>query len=276
MGIAIEAERLSFKHGKGGPGLADVSLSLQAGQVCCLLGPNGAGKTTLLRCLLGLLAPQTGTVRLAGTPIERLSRRERARQVAYVPQTSSTPFPFSTLDIAVTGRTPHMRAMTSPSAADRRAAAAVLDEFGIGALADRPFSVLSGGERRLALMARAVVQDAPVLLLDEPTAGLDFSNEARVLEVVTKLVQSGRTVLMTTHQPWHALLCGDQALLMRDGQLVDDGPADRIITAQRLSELYGVPVQVLTAVDASTERAVYACAPVVRTHPADPIERRPP
>jgi iron complex transport system ATP-binding protein len=145
------------------------------------LGPNGAGKTTLLRCLLGLLAPQSGTVQLAGQPINRTSRRELARDIAYVPQTSSTPFPFTTLDVAVTGRTPHLRAMASPSAADRRTAAAVLDELGIGALAGRPFAVLSGGERRLAMMARAVVQDALVLLLDEPTAGLDFSNEARPL-----------------------------------------------------------------------------------------------
>ncbi|HXY64785.1 MAG TPA: ABC transporter ATP-binding protein [Mycobacterium sp.] len=152
MGVAMEVERLSFEYAKGGPGLDDISLSLQVGQVCCLLGPNGAAKTTLLRCLLGLLAPQSGTLRLAGTSMERLSRRELARQVAYVPQASSTPFPFSTLDIAMTGRTPHMRTMTSPSAADQCAAAAVLDELGIGALADRPFSVLSGGERRLALM----------------------------------------------------------------------------------------------------------------------------
>lgn len=263
MGIAIEAERLSFEYGVGGPGFVDVSLSLSAGQVCCLLGPNGAGKTTLLRCLLGLLAAQSGAVRLAGTPIGRLSRRELARQVAYVPQASSTPFPFSALDIAVTGRTPYMRAMTSPSAADRRAAAVVLDELGIGALADRPFSVLSGGERRLALMARAVVQDAPMLLLDEPTAGLDFSNEARVLEVVAGLVDSGRTILMTTHQPWHALLLGDQALLMRGGRLVDQGPADEVVTAPRLSELYGVPVRLLAARDASSERSVYACVPIV-------------
>jgi iron complex transport system ATP-binding protein len=263
MGLTIEAERLSFEYAKDGPGLDDVSLSLSAGEMCCLLGPNGAGKTTLLRCLLGLLTPDSGTVRLQGRPIVRLSRGELARSVAHVPQTGNTPFPFSTLDIAVTGRTPHMRAMTSPSTADRRAAAAVLDELGIGELAERPFSVLSGGERRLALMARAVVQDAPVLLLDEPTAGLDFSNEARVLEVIDRLVSSGRTVLMTTHQPWHALLRGGHAALLADGRLVACGPAGKTITDRRLSDLYGVPVKMLTAHETSTGRPVYACAPVV-------------
>lgn len=263
MGVALGVEGLSFRHGKSEPSLVGVTLSVQQGEVCCLLGANGAGKTTLLRCLLGLLSPHQGTVRIAGEPAGALSRRELARRIAYVPQRSATPFPFSTLDIAVTGRTPYLRAMASPSEADRRAAVEVLDELGIGALADRPFSVLSGGERRLALLARAVVQDAPVLLLDEPTAGLDFSNEARVLQVVTGLVRSGRTVLMTTHQPWHALLCGGQAVLMRGGRLVADGPADRIVTAQRLSELYGVPVRVLTTRDPATGRPIYACSPIV-------------
>jgi iron complex transport system ATP-binding protein len=266
-GIAVDVERLCFRYGNGGPGLAEITLSVQPGRVCCLLGPNGAGKTTLLRCMLGLLAPQSGMVRVADQPIGKLSRRELARQIAYVPQSSDTPFPFSTLDIAVTGRTPHLGPMASPSAADRRAAAAVLDELGIGALADRPFAVLSAGERRLALMARAMVQNTPVLVLDEPTAALDFANEARVLEVVVGLVRSGRTVLMTTHQPWHALLCGDQAVLMSRGQLVVDGPADDVVTAQRLSELYEVPVRVLATVDASTNHRVYACAPIVGTTP---------
>lgn len=262
-GIAIEVERLSFDYGDGGHRLIEVSLSVPQGQICCLLGPNGAGKTTLLRCVLGLLSARSGSVRISGQPIDSLSRRELARQIAYVPQTSSTPFAFSTLDIAVTGRTPYLGAMSSPSAADRRAAAAVLDELGIGALAERPFSVLSGGERRLALMARAVVQDAPVLVLDEPTAALDFGNEARILRVVAELATSGRTVLMTTHQPSHALLCADQVVLLSGGRLIADGPADEVVTAQRLSDLYGVAVRVLTSVDADTGRPVYACAPVV-------------
>lgn len=265
--VAIEADGLSFDYA-GGPtpaGLVDVSLAVRPGQVCCLLGPNGAGKTTLLRCLLGLLTPRSGIVRLAGEPINTLSRRERARRIAYVPQTSSTPFPFSTLDIAVTGRTPHLRAMTAPSAADRRNAARVLDDLGIGALADRPFAVLSGGERRLALVARALVQDSPLLVLDEPTAALDLGNEARVLQVVTQLARLGRTVLMTTHQPWHALLCGDQAVLMRNGRLLADGPADDVVTAQQLSALYDVPVRVLSANDPHTDRPVYACTPIIAT-----------
>ena len=263
MGVAIETERLSFGYGAEALTLDGVSLTVQPGRVCCLLGRNGAGKTTVLRCLLGLLTPQSGTVRIGGRELHRLSRRALARQIAYVPQRTGSPFPFSTLDIAVTGRTPHVSPLSSPSSADRRAAAAVLDRLGIGALADRPFSVLSGGERRLALIARAMVQDAPVLVLDEPTAALDYGNEARVLQVVAELARSGRTVLMTTHQPWHALLCGDQAVLLRDGRVAADGPPSEVVTTPRLSEFYGVPVRVLAEVDPVSGSPVYACVPVL-------------
>jgi iron complex transport system ATP-binding protein len=264
MGVAVEVERLSFEYENGGH-LVDVSLTVQQGQVCCLIGPNGAGKTTFLRCLLGLLVAQTGTIRLAGRPIGALSDRERAQQVAYVPQHSSTPFAFSTLDIAVTGRTPRLGALAAPSTADRRAAHAVLDELGIGALADRPFSVLSGGERRLALMARAMVQDAPVLVLDEPMAALDFGNETRVLHVVSEWARSGRSVIMTTHQPWHALACADHALLLRNGCVFDDGPPEEVVTTERLSELYEVRVRVFATVDAVTGHKIYGCAPAINT-----------
>jgi iron complex transport system ATP-binding protein len=263
MDVAVEVERLSFEYEKNGHRLVDVSLTVQQGQVCCLLGPNGAGKTTLLRCLLGLLATQSGTIRLAGRPIPTLSDRQRAQLTAYVPQRSSTPFAFSTLDIAVTGRTPRLGVLAAPSTTDRRAALAVLDELGIGALADRPFSVLSGGERRLTLMARAMVQDAPVLVLDEPTAALDFANEARVLNVVAEWARSGRAVIMTTHQPWHALACADQALLLRDGCVFDDGPPDKVVTTERLSELYETPVRVFATIDADTGHQFYGSAPTV-------------
>jgi iron complex transport system ATP-binding protein len=268
MGVAVEVRDLSFSFGNSGSTvghrLEDVSFSVAEGEVCCLLGPNGAGKTTMLRCLLGLLTPHAGTIRVHGKQVGQLSKRQLARRVAYVPQSTSTPFPFTTLDMAVMGRTPHIATTTSPSEADRRAAQAVLEQLGIGRLTDRPFSVLSGGERRLALMARAVVQDAPVLMLDEPTSALDFGNEARVLEVICELAEAGHTVLMTTHQPSHALLCADQAVLFRDGRIVADGPADRVVTGTELSELYGIEVRVLTSeLEDRPGRSVFACAPVV-------------
>jgi iron complex transport system ATP-binding protein len=196
-------------------------------EVCVLLGPNGAGKTTLLRCLLGLLTPHGGMIQVLGTDIAALSSRQLARRVAYVPQSTATQFPFTALDMAVMGRTPYLAATTAPAAADRRLAMAQLERLGIGHLARRPFSLLSGGERQLTLLARALVRRAPVLVLDEPTAALDYGNEVRILAVITDLARAGRCVLMTTHQPAHALTHANRAVLMRGGRLVvnPDGSA---------------------------------------------------
>lgn len=243
-GASVEVEGLSFSYGPGGHRLADVSLQVRAGELCTLLGPNGAGKTTLLRCILGLLRPQQGSIRLLGRELGSLSPRELARLVAYVPQASSTPFPFTALEMAVMGRTPHVGTMASPSAADRRIALAQLEALGIGHLAGRPFPLLSGGERQLTLLARALVQEAEILVLDEPTASLDYGNEVRFLDVTAGLTGQGRAVLMTTHQPSHALTHASRAVLMSSGAIVAAGPPAQVLTAERLSALYGVSVHV--------------------------------
>jgi ABC-type cobalamin/Fe3+-siderophores transport system ATPase subunit len=242
--LGVEIDGLCFTYGRGGHRLVDVSLAVRAGQMCCLLGPNGAGKTTLLRCILGLLTPAGGVIRVCGQDVGRLSARQLARLVAYVPQSTATPFPFTALEMAVMGRTPHVGATAAPSAADRRAALTQLDQLGVAHLAHRPFPLLSGGERQLILLARALVQQAPVLILDEPTSALDYGNEVRFLDLVADLVLGNRAVVMTTHQPAHALTHADRAVLMRDGTIVADGPSDRIVTSQRLTELYGVGIHV--------------------------------
>lgn len=240
---AIRIDGVSFRYGRRRQ-LSDVSFSVSEGEVCCLLGPNGAGKTTLLRCLLGLLRPDAGTIRIVGVDTGRLPARRLARLVAYVPQSTSAPFPFSALDIAVMGRTPYLAVGAAPSAADRRVALARLQELGIEHLASRAFSKLSGGERQLTLLARALVQEAPVLVLDEPTAALDYGNEVRILQVVAELGRAGRSVLMTTHQPAHALAHADRAVLLRDGAVVADGAPGDVVTGAALSDLYGTPIEV--------------------------------
>ncbi|WP_235497619.1 ABC transporter ATP-binding protein [Frankia sp. R43] len=240
----VQMDDLTFSYPRGGHRLTGVSLTLAEAEVCCLLGPNGAGKTTLLRCLLGLLRPHRGTVRIDGRDVGSMSARDLARRVAYVPQTASTPFPFTALDIAVMGRTPHLPPLSAPSEADRRRARDQLDRLGIIRLADRPFPHLSGGERQLVLLARALVQQAPVLVLDEPTAALDYGNEVRILRVVEELARDGHSVVMTSHQPSHALTYSDRAVLMADGRVVADGrPAD-VVTGESLTRLYSVDVHV--------------------------------
>jgi iron complex transport system ATP-binding protein len=153
-----------------------VSLAVGPGETLCLLGPNGSGKTTLFRALLGLLPAQGGRVRVGGDDLDRLSRREIANRMAYVPQAHAPPFPFAARDIVLMGRTARMGAFAAPGRADRAATDAAMERLGIGALADADYSRLSGGQRQLVLVARALAQEAPLLVMDEPTASLDFGN----------------------------------------------------------------------------------------------------
>ena len=157
-GGTVQVAGLEFGYGDDGQLLRGVSLRVASGEVCALLGPNGAGKTTLLRCLLGLLTPDSGVITVAGADVAKLSARELARLIAYVPQSSTPAFPFTTLDVVVMGRTPHLRLTDTPSATDREAATDTLRQVGIAHLADRAFTQLSGGERQLALIARALTQ----------------------------------------------------------------------------------------------------------------------
>lgn len=263
--LSVEINDLSFTYGRGGHRLVDVSLAVRAGEMCCLLGPNGAGKTTLLRCILGLLTPAGGMIRVHGMDVTHLSARHLARLIAYVPQSTTTPFPFTALEMAVMGRTPHVGATAAPSAADRRAALTQLDRLGVGHLAHRSFPLLSGGERQLILLARALVQQAPILILDEPTSSLDYGNEVRFLDIVADLVQDNRAVLMTTHQPAHALTHADHAVLMRNGTVVADGPCEHVLTSQRLTALYGVGIHVaqvpLPEAEGDTQRICFPIRP---------------
>lgn len=194
--------------------------------------------------------------------------RELARRVAYVPQSTTTPFPFTTLDIAVMGRTPHMTVTSTPSRTDWRLAAEALEQVGIGHLAGRSFTSLSGGERQLALFARALVQKAELLVLDEPTAALDYGNEVRVLHLIQDLGRLGHTIVMSTHQPDHALRCGDRAVLLQDGRVIADGAPADVVTGELLTRLYQVQVHVLpTTVRDADGRQMYTCLAVRAPEP---------
>ncbi len=241
---AIELTGVHYAHPGGRARVTDVHLSIGPAQVACLLGPNGAGKTTVLRLLLGLLTPDRGSVRVGGDDLRSLGARQRARRIAYVPQSTQTAFPFTALDMAVMGRTPHLGSTGSPGPRDRRDARRVLADLGIERIADQAFASLSGGERALTMVARAIVQEAQMLVLDEPTAALDLGNAARVLDVVADLARTGRTVVMTTHQPDHALRGADVAVLLADGRVEACGPPREVLTADRLSRVYGTPVHV--------------------------------
>jgi len=224
--------------------------------VLCVLGPNGSGKSTLFRTMLGLLPALGGEVTLDGRPIGRMERGEIARAVAYVPQASSGYFDFSLEEMVLMGRTAHLGAFAAPGERDHAAARTSLERMGIAALATRPVSGVSGGERQLALIARALASEAPALVMDEPTANLDFGNQARVLSQVAQLRDAGVSILLCTHDPDHAFQVADRVLLLRGGFAITLARTEEALTAENLTRLYDVPVQVAEVETAGGVRRV--------------------
>ena len=219
-----------------------IDLALAGGRTVALLGPNGGGKTTLLKTLLGLIPPLAGSVRLDGRPLAGIPIRERARLMAYVPQNHAGTFGFSVAEVVLMGRTAHAGAFARPSRADEEVAKSAVERLGLGHLGARPYTMISGGERQLALVARALAQEPKLVVLDEPTASLDFGNQGRVLREVRRLAASGLAVLFTTHDPNQALRHADDVLMIRGGRLLASGAAREAITRQALEALYETPV----------------------------------
>ncbi|WP_439500250.1 ABC transporter ATP-binding protein [Bosea sp. (in: a-proteobacteria)] len=221
----------------------DVTLDLKAGEVLALLGPNGGGKTTLLKTLLGLLPPQAGMLSLDGRPLGSLSIGERARALGYVPQAHAGTFAFSVFAVVLMGRTAHGGLFAAPSRHDREVAQAMLERLGIAALGQRPYTQISGGERQLVLIARALAQEPRYVILDEPTASLDFGNQGKVMAQIRRLAAEGLGVLFTTHDLNQALAHADRVMLLREGRALASGPAAELLTPERLGELYGAPIE---------------------------------
>jgi iron complex transport system ATP-binding protein len=222
-----------------------VSFTLAAGDVMCVLGPNGGGKTTLFRTILGLLEPHGGTVRLENENLKNLSRPEIARRVGYVPQGHAAYFAYTVREFVLMGRTAHLGAFASPARKDVLVAERALESLGITPLADKPVTEISGGERQLALVARALAQEPKLLVLDEPTASLDFGNQVRVLERISALARSGIAILFSSHDPDHAFLCASRALLLAEGRVLESGAPREVIRADTLERMYRVSVQVV-------------------------------
>jgi iron complex transport system ATP-binding protein len=241
--MTIAARALAFGH-RGRVVGSDLDLALEEGEVLCVLGPNGSGKTTLFRTLLGLIAPLAGHVTVNGTRIESIPRERLAREVAYVPQAATSYFDFTLEEMVLMGRTAHLGAFEAPRVRDRAVARESLDRMGIGALASRPVTEVSGGERQLALIARALATEARALVMDEPTANLDFGNQARVLAQVARLRDAGVSILLTTHDPDHAFQVADRVLLLRGGRAITLARTGEALTAENLTWLYDVPVHV--------------------------------
>lgn len=224
--------------------LEHVDFDVRSGQVLVLLGPNGVGKTTLFKTALGFLRPLAGSVAIQGRDTSTWTRREFAQAVAYIPQIHTPSFSFSVRDVVLMGRTPHLSTLAAPSDRDEKIADGALVCMGIDHLAQRDYASLSGGERQMVLIARALAQEPRILVMDEPCASLDFGNQARLLEQLIALSVQGIAIIMTSHDPNHAfLLDGDVLCVGRDGACAQ-GPARTVLTARCMRELYGVRVAV--------------------------------
>ena len=244
--MIYEIDNLTFSYpGSERKVLDGVSLSLKEGEILCILGPNGAGKTTLLNCMAGLLKPDSGKITLCGRPLAEMKEKEIARLVGYVPQLHTPAFDYRVLDFVLMGRTPQLGTFGRPKAEDEDMCREVLESMGIGHLANKSYRNISGGERQQVLIARAIVQQPRAVLFDEPTAHLDYGNQHRVLERVRQMASEGFSVIITTHNPDHALLLGDQAAIVsKDGKIIQ-GRSEDSITEESRREIYGIDLKLL-------------------------------
>ena len=242
---ALDARDLAVGYHIGGtPRVVaeDLNITIALGEVLCLLGPNGAGKTTLFKTLLGLLPLLKGRVALNGHDTAALSRREIARQIAYVPQGQGSEFAYTAFDLVLMGRSAHLGPFQSPKASDHDRASAALELLGIADLASRPCTEMSGGQLQLVLIARALAQDARIVVLDEPTASLDLGNRVRVLDQIKALAAKGLGVVMSTHDPAQVLEVADKVAVLARSRLLAYGITQEVMTSAVLSDAYGLPV----------------------------------
>jgi iron complex transport system ATP-binding protein len=256
----IEVRGAGFRYGKHSV-FSALDLDVYRGEVITILGPNGCGKSTLLRCIGGALALDAGTVRLDRVDLASLDVSSRARKIAFLFQDHTPSFPFAVLDVVSMGRTPFLSSFGSPSRNDVVLAEAALEQVGMSHLKTRPYTELSGGERQLVLLARTLVQQPAVILLDEPTAHLDFKNQVRSLNRIGALAGQGATLIMTSHDPNHAFLFPGRALLMHPGGAVVAGPASEVITEASLSASYGIDISVLSVPRPHNPSAFNFCTP---------------
>lgn len=222
--------------------LKDVDFCLESGSYVFVLGRNGAGKSTLFKCILGILKGYKGKILLDGNNIRTLPGRELASLIAYIPQQHAEAFPFSVLDMVLMGTTAAFSPLSIPGKQQKETAQKAMKLVGIENLATHSYAHLSGGEQQLVLIARAIAQNARILIMDEPCANLDYGNQIHIMEELKQLSREGYLIIQSTHNPEHAFLFADQVLVLENGQTDSFGPPDQVLTSRLLESIYEIPV----------------------------------
>lgn len=238
MSMEIKIEQVRFAYEKREI-LKGINVVFHGSGMYGVFGPNGSGKTTLLKCCAGLLAPGDGRITIQGDSLKKLSCRERGRRLAYVPQEHRLSFPFTVEEVVLMGRTPYLGGLGNPGSEDVEVAYRAMEEIGITDLRAQAYTQLSGGQRQLVLLCRAIAQDTPIIILDEPTSALDFKNQLKVYEILKKMAEKGKMVIACTHDPNHVKWFCEKVLILKEGQVVSYGEVQETLTQSCLEYLYG-------------------------------------
>jgi len=241
--MSIEVTNLSFAYGNREV-LRDLNFSIPDGYLVNVLGPNGVGKSTLFRCILGLNPHYSGSILVNGKDLRALSVRQRAREISYIPQSHASVYDYEVIDVVLMATGSELKLLGTPGPEQLQRAHAALERIGIGHLAHRTYTQISGGEQQLVLIARSLAQNARTIIMDEPTSALDYGNTVRVLSCVRQLAREGLSIVQSTHNPDHAFLYSDQTMVLSEGRLRAFGDPKDVITSELISELYHVEVEV--------------------------------
>ncbi len=244
--MQLQANHLHFAYLPEKTVLDDVSLKIGPGETLYILGRNGSGKTTLLSCLAGLLELASGEVLLDGQNLQSFTPAERSRMVGLIPQMHTPAFGYTVNEMVMMGRAPYLGWLGSPNREDQAIVDEALAQLGLFELRDRPYTEISGGEQQLVLIARGLAQKCQLLLMDEPTAHLDLSNQHRILEIVSQLTDRGLSFIISSHSPNNALSYADRVLLLASGKVTAYGSPQETLNEPMLSAIYGIRTEVLT------------------------------
>ncbi len=242
--------------------LDDINFELDEGDILCILGPNGVGKTTLLKSILGTLKLKSGEIFFNNSNINELSNKEKAKIIAYVPQVHEPPFPYKVIDVVVMGTNAQLGYFQSPSKKDYKEAEGILENLGIRYLKESIYTEISGGERQLVLIARALAQKPKILIMDEPTSNLDYGNVIKVLRQINNLASKGMSIIMTSHSPEQSFLCSAKIVLIEKNNKVRIGCAEEIITEENMRKAYGATVKI-RELEMEDGKTIRTCIPML-------------